>query len=151
MKAAHLQQVTQRRHYVYIAGPYSGRDAHGQQGYMVIEQNILNARKAMKELVSLGYGVFCPHTHSAHFEVITPEVGIDYWYSLDLYFLQFCHVLLRLEGHSSGADKEEQFALDIGIPVFYTVEELVAQIPVHYTANTEMTKDLLLKIRTGQY
>lgn len=136
--------------YVYIAAPYSGRDAHGQQGFMVIEQNILNARNAMKELVTRGYGVFCPHTHSAHFEVITPDIGIDYWYELDLYFLRFCHALLRLEGYSSGAEKEVKFALDIGIPVYYTIETLFAELPVYYTANPERTQDLLLKMRTGQ-
>lgn len=136
--------------YVYIAGPYSGRDAHGQQGFMVIEQNILNARNAMKELVTHGYGVFCPHTHSAHFEVITPDVGIDYWYELDLYFLRFCHALLRLPGLSSGADKEEKFALDIGIKVFYTLETLLAELPVYYTSNLEPLRDVLLKMRTGE-
>lgn len=136
-----------QRTYVYIAGPYSGRDAHGHHGYMVIEQNILNARNAMKELVNLGYGVFCPHTHSAHFEVITPDASIDYWYDLDIYFLRFCHALLRLPGASSGADKEVELCQDLGIPVFYNIENLVENLSVCYTLPEN---NIINKIRTGR-
>jgi hypothetical protein len=118
------------RTYVYIAAPYSGRVAHGAHGYLIIEQNILNARIAMAQLVEKGYGVFCPHTHSAHFEVITPEIGIDYWYDLDLYFLQFCHVLLRLPGQSSGADGEmDKAQYELSIPIYTSIERLFAEVP----------------------
>jgi hypothetical protein len=149
MKAAHLQQFDSQRSYVYIAGPYSGRDAHGHHGYMTIEQNILNARAAMKELVTRGYGVFCPHTHSAHFEIITPDVGIDYWYELDLYFLKWCHALLRLEGPSTGADKEVEVCHELGIPVFFDLEVLYIQLPIFHSIVPEeapISVDLVLHI-----
>ena len=153
MKAAHitasLKPIEHRRSYIYIAGPYSGRDNHGNHGYMVIEQNILNARAAMKDLVNLGYGVFCPHTHSAHFEIITPEVDIDYWYELDVHFLWSCHALLRLPGYSSGADKEVALCLDNKIPVFYTIMELCKEVPIH-RPQQEYGNDILHKLRTGQ-
>ena len=139
---------TWRRNYVYIAGPYSGRDAHGQQGYMVIEQNILNARAAMKELVNHGYGVFCPHMHSAHFEVIAPDVGIDYWYELDIYFLQLCRALLRLPGHSSGSDKEVSLCKELNIPVYYSVEELVQGFPVFRDVKSGF-ENIFTELRTG--
>lgn len=126
-----MQQPNQKRSCVFISGPYSGgASGHGPQGYMLIEKNVFNARKAMAELVRLGYFVFCAHTHSEHFEVITPEIGIDFWYELDLYFLQFCHALLRLDGESHGADKEVEFCLDNDIPVFYTIKDLAVNIPV---------------------
>jgi hypothetical protein len=126
-----MSDKTIMRSCIYIAGPYSGKDAHGQHGYLTIEQNILNARKAMADLVRLGYFVFCPHTHSAHFEVITHEVGIEYWYALDIYFLRFCHALLRLEGPSAGADREVELCREWGIPVFYTIAELTRALPVY--------------------
>ena len=141
--------TTQKRSFVYIAGPYSGRDNHGNQGYMMIEQNILNARNTMKTLVNLGYGVFCPHSHSAHFEVITPDIDIDYWYELDIYFLRFCHGMLRLPGESSGSDKEVEFCDKWGIPVFYSIEELVAGLPVFRTG--ESFRTILNNLRTGGY
>ena len=133
---------------IYIAGPYSGRDAHGQQGFMTIEQNILNARLAMAELVRLGYFVFCPHTHSAHFEVITPEIGIDYWYSLDIYFLRFCHALLRLEEPSSGSDKEVELCHEWGIPIFYTIQEVKEKLPVFREVKSGF-ENIFTHLRTG--
>ena len=139
---------TWRRNYIYIAGPYSGRDAHGQHGYMVIEQNILNARAAMKELVNLGYGVFCPHTHSAHFEVITPDVGIDYWYEIDVHFLRLCHALLRLEGPSSGADKEIELCNELGIRVYYSISDVRNQLPVFRDTKSGL-EDIFTQLRTG--
>ncbi len=150
MKTTHLQQFDKQkniRNYIYIGGPYSGRDNHGNHGYMVIEQNILNARNAMKELVLAGYGVFCPHTHSSHFEVITPNVPIDYWYELDIYFLQFCNGFLRLPGHSSGADKEVELCVKWNIPVFYSIEDLKATIPVFRT----FTDEEFFKIGGGKF
>lgn len=37
---------------------------------------------------------------------------------------------LRLPGESSGADREEEFARKLGIPVFYSISELIKNIPV---------------------
>lgn len=149
MKVFGLQEVFTRRNYVYVAGPYSGRDNHGNHGFMVIEQNILNARAAMKTLVEYGYGVFCPHTHSAHFEVITPGVGIDYWYELDIHFLMICHAILRLPGKSGGADKEVELCNEWSIPVFYDIPNLVAQLPIFREETTNLA-DVLTQLRTGQ-
>jgi len=134
-----------RRNYVYIAGPYSGRALHGTSGYLVIEHNILAAKHAMATLVKAGYGVFCPHMHSCHFEVITPEIEIDYWYELDLYYLNFCHALLRLPGPSSGADKEVEVAREKGLPIFNKIELLLRTLPV-FRDQTE--QDILLELLT---
>ena len=137
------------RNYVYVGGPYSGRDAHGNQGYMIIEQNILNARAAMKQLIEHGYGVFCPHTHSAHFEVITPHVDIDYWYELDIHFLYACQAFLRLPGKSSGADNEIEECLKVQIPVFYSVKDVIERLPVFRQLNE--FKDIMTAMRTGKW
>jgi hypothetical protein len=149
MKMLGLKETFTRRNYVYIAGPYSGRDLHGNHGFMIIEQNILNARAAMKELVQWGYGVFCPHTHSAHFEVITPEVDVDYWYELDIHFMLLCNAILRLPGKSSGADREVELCLEWGIPLFSTIPELVSYLPV-FREETHDLADVLTRLRTGK-
>lgn len=149
MKMFGLKETFTRRNYIYIAGPYSGRDNHGNHGYMVIEQNILNARIAMKALVELGYGVFCPHAHSAHFEVITADVDIDYWYELDIHFMMLCHALLRLPGKSSGSDKEVELCNEWGIPVFDSVIQITNSLPVFREETRDIT-DVLTKLRTGR-
>lgn len=121
-----------RRHtVVYIAGPYTGRD------YIAVDENIANARRAMAQLVRLGYYVYCPHTHSAHFEVITPEVPIDFWYDFDLHWLQHCDALLRLSGPSRGADAEVALMRKLGRPVFDTIDVLAQMLPVWRVESTQ--------------
>jgi hypothetical protein len=50
----------------------------------------------------------------------------EFWLHLDNQFLPCCHALLRLEGASSGADKEVQLAASIAIPVFHTIDDVVS-------------------------
>lgn len=46
------------------------------------------------------------------------------WLSHCFDFIPNCDAILRLEGESRGADKEVLFAESIGIPVFFSVDEL---------------------------
>ena len=83
------------------------------------------------ELARLGYGFFNPHQHSAHFEVITPEVGPDFWYTLDFHFLRYCDALLLLPGwqESKGAVMERDLAESLGMPVYHSIGELLEKMP----------------------
>lgn len=111
---------------VYIAGPYTGK-THDYRSYFEIERNIGVAAEAAAWLVDNGYGYFCPHLHSRHFEVITPEVGANFWYTMDLKFLDMCDALLLVGDwlDSKGALAEKDRALGIGIPVFYNTSALL--------------------------
>jgi hypothetical protein len=42
----------------------------------------------------------------------------------DLNWLAKCDAVLRLPGASSGADREVEYAQKLGIPVFYSIEEI---------------------------
>ncbi len=116
--------------YIYIAGPYTGR-THDYQSYFEIHRHITDALEAARELAELGYGFFCPHAHSAHFEVIAPSVKPAYWYELDNHFLEACDAILMLPGwaDSTGAVAEGKLARTKGIPVFYSIDELQRYIP----------------------
>lgn len=61
-----------------------------------------------------------------HFHIRFLSIGYDYDKWLDWCFemLEGCQALLRLPGESSGADREVAIAKQLGIPVFYSVEEL---------------------------
>ena len=48
------------------------------------------------------------------------------WLALDFAWLDVCDAVLRLPGDSDGADKEVAHAQERGIPVFTSIEELVA-------------------------
>jgi hypothetical protein len=87
---------------VYIAGPYRGHD------YLDIDRNIAAAREAAAWLATFNIGFFCPHLHSAHFEVITPDVAPEFWLDLDIKLMRMCDAMYLLPGweHSSGACAE---------------------------------------------
>lgn len=112
--------------YVYIAGPYSGKH-HDYRSYFEIDAHIRQAQQAAAELARAGVGFFCPHGHSAHFEVITPEVLPSYWYELDEYFLSACDAILMLPGweRSQGSRGERDLSKVVGRPIFYEIDDAI--------------------------
>lgn len=124
-----VQDMSRRRTYVYVAGPYTGQHTHDHHSYFAIHQNIANAHEAGLQLARLGYGYFCPHTHSAHNEVIAPDIPFTYWYELDLHFLRACDAMLVLPGESRGVELEKQQCAAWGIPVFSSIEDLAHNLP----------------------
>lgn len=113
--------------YVYIAGPYTGVH-HDWRSYFEIDRNINRALEAAAALAQAGIGFFCPHAHSAHFEVIRPEVKAPYWYALDIHFMRSCDALLLLVNwqHSKGSLEEKRLMEKWGRPVFESVDSVIA-------------------------
>jgi hypothetical protein len=99
---------------VYIAGPYTKPDP------------CVNTRSAIlvgDDLWREGLVPFVPHlTHFWH--TVSPKPYWD-WLAYDLHWLRVCHALLRLPGESNGADKEVMEAKRLGIPVFWTLQDVV--------------------------
>lgn len=99
---------------VYIAGPYTTPDP------------AVNTAKAMgvwHDLQDRGFSPLCPHL--SHFLHMHKALPYEEWLAYDNEWIPCCHALLRMEGESSGADKEVELATRLGIPVFYSVRELV--------------------------
>ena len=113
--------------FVYIAGPYTGK-THDHCSYWEIDRNINRSLEAMQQLAQVGLGAFSPHGHSAHFEVIAPDVPATYWYELDLHFLKACDGILMLSGWENSKEslKEKARAEELGMPVFYSVGGAIA-------------------------
>lgn len=109
----------QERTFVYIAGPYSGR-THDWQSYNEIEANIAKARDAAKFCAENGLPFYCPHTNTAHFEVIAPDLPAEYWYAMDNIFLDLSSAVLLVGGWegSKGARAEAERATAQGKRVF---------------------------------
>lgn len=100
---------------VYIAGPYTHPDP------------VENTNKAIRVgdyLRELGYTPYIPHL-SLLWHMVCPHEP-DYWYKYDLEWLAKCDCLLRLSGESWGADQEVNFAFEHRIPIFQSVDEVVA-------------------------
>lgn len=111
---------------VYIAGPYTSPNGHDHKGYHDIEENISQARRAAAQLAVRGIPYFCPHMHSAHFEVITPEVPPQFWYELNMGFLAMCRTIWLLPGwsKSNGTLAELEFAAKTGMTICMSIEEV---------------------------
>ena len=99
---------------VYIASPYTKGDHL---------ENVNVQMDMYSELLDLGFLPFAPlYTHYIH---VRHRKDYDTWMDVDYNWIEVCDVLLRLPGESGGADLEVAHAKKIGMPVFYSVEELL--------------------------
>ena len=105
-------------HRVYIASPYTKGDP---------AVNVKVQMDMADELISRDYAPFAPLM--SHFQHMAHPRPYEDWIRLDLEWVLCCHAVLRLPGVSSGADGEVEFAKEHGIPVFYSLEELLAEMP----------------------
>ena len=98
---------------VYIASPYSKGD------------QAINVRRQIDcadALMALGFTPYAPLL--SHFQHLVHPRPIKDWYKFDNEWVKACDYLLRLPGESKGADDEVALANELGIPVFYSIEEL---------------------------
>jgi nucleoside 2-deoxyribosyltransferase len=99
---------------VYIASPYTVGD------------QALNVRRQIdcfQDLVSEGFVPFAPLV--THFIHMIHPMSYEEWMKYDFAWIQQCDCVLRLEGHSPGADREVEFAKHLGINVFYSIDEII--------------------------
>jgi len=103
---------------VYIAGPYT----HGD-----VAVNVRSAVAAGLDIADAGHVPFVPHLfHFAH--LVFPQ-PYEVWMQLDLSWLACCHAVLRLPGHSPGADREVERAMQLGLPVYHSLAACLAALP----------------------
>jgi len=110
--------------FVYVAGPLS--DGGTLDEYARIE-NVKVAMEVSLELIKSGIAAFCPHlTYFCEIEFeYSKDMDFRRWMDYCLSIVRRCDALLRLEGHSTGSDEEVETAENIGIPVFYRIEDLL--------------------------
>lgn len=98
---------------IYISGPYTSGD---------VAVNVRSACLAGDAILEKGYIPIVPHlTHFWH--CISPK-SWETWIKIDTTLIPFCDAVLRLDGISDGADIEVACAKKIGIPVYYSLEEI---------------------------
>ena len=100
---------------VYIASPYTKGDT---------AFNVKVQMDMYSELLDLGFIPFAPlHSHFLH--MFHPK-SYDAWMEVDYEWINVCDCILRLPGESHGADLEVLHAHNIGIPVFYSIHDLLS-------------------------
>ena len=93
---------------VYIASPYTkGNTANNIRRQIEIAEKLNEfGMTPFVPLLSHLWHLMSPHEH-------------EYWMQLDFQYIQKCDAFVRLSGESSGADREVNYALGIGIPVYF--------------------------------
>lgn len=105
---------------VYIASPYRSNPCWNTRHAIVYASGLM-ADGVVTPLV--------PHL-SLLFDTVCPQPPDD-WLTYDLELLRRCDGLIRpreIDGPSAGADGEERFARENGIPVFYDKDTLYAWV-----------------------
>lgn len=102
---------------VYTAGPYTAK--HPYQ----VHQNIEISREMSLKIWKAGHAALSPHLNSAQFDgIATYKVFLEG----TLIMMERCDAVVMLSGweKSRGSIGEEGRAKELGIPVFYSWEEL---------------------------
>lgn len=116
---------------IYVAGPISKGD---------LRANVVQAHGAGIALLKAGFAPMVPHGSCfwgnlrlslAAGMAFVPEashsgIGHAEWLDVDLAWVAVCDGVLRLPGESVGADLEVAFAREQGIPVFTSIDDLIA-------------------------
>lgn len=107
---------------VYVSGSITT-----QPGYEAICNNLVKAFDIGDELLKLGYAPFVPHY--SHFWNLYHYNDYETWLDYDMAFVEGSHAVYRMPGESKGADAEVAHAIEHGIPVAYSIPELLAKVP----------------------
>ena len=92
---------------VYVSGPYTSDPEKCTARAVDVGQTILQH----------GYATFVPHL-SHYWDTLHHKNDYEFWMTIDLSWIRSAHVLVRIPGASSGADREVELAHELGIPVF---------------------------------
>lgn len=115
---------------VYVAGPY---------GMPNPVRNTRAAVDAAESLWEFGIASIVPHM-TLLWDFVYPHEEQE-WYDMDLEVVRRCDALLRLPGHSVGADLEVRCAEDHGIPVFRDIAECVVALRPETAAQWRATRE----------
>ena len=119
-----MNELARKRSWVYIAAPLTP----SVEAHTSLRWNLSVVFSCADFLLAFGYVPFVPHALYL-WEEYSPK-GYERWMALDFEYLSGCDALLRLPGVSPGADREEAYARENGIPVFTNLEDLTASLPV---------------------
>ena len=121
-----------RMHRVYVAGAISGPTI--LQGLHNIGRGIRRANM----LLRAGFAPFCPHLD--YHWAFEGDVSVEQMYASSLAWLESAEALFVIEEgamDSRGVKAEIERAQDIGIPVFWKLEDLQAWAALHPVREVE--------------
>lgn len=118
---------------ILIAGPYrSGTN----DDPVLLRRNLTRLEQAAWPLFQKGHvpmigeWVALPVLSSAGADGIGDPLAEDVLYPTAQRLLQHCDAVLRLPGTSRGADQDVEIAVERGIPVYYSLDEVPSLEPI---------------------
>jgi len=102
---------------VFIAGPYTTPDPTANTETAIDAASTL--RRASK------YRIHPVIPHLSHYQALRHEESYDMWLSGTLNDVTTCHALLRLPGHSPGAEQEIELAHKFEVDVYHSMSDLL--------------------------
>lgn len=102
---------------VYVAGPYRADSEYG------VVQNIRRAEQLAIEVWKAGAAAICPHKNSALFGGLMPD---ETWLEGGMEFLRRSDAMIVVDSweDSEGTKEEIELAKELGIPIFWEIDEL---------------------------
>lgn len=97
---------------IYIASPYRLGDT---------AVNVKRQMDIADKLIENGFNPFIPLLY--HFQHMVHPRTPNEWLDIDLEWVKICDCVLRLNGESSGADIEVEYANSQGIPVYFSHDD----------------------------
>lgn len=108
---------------VYVAGAYSADNVMG------VLNNMRRGMELATKVLLAGFAPFCPW-YDYHYIILLREgenLTVQDMYTYSINWLSVSDAVLVVPGweNSTGTKKEIEVAINLGIPVFYTLEELI--------------------------
>jgi hypothetical protein len=117
---------------IYVCGPlFNGHTLSWEEGLVNWEKTAIISEKLMQK----GWAPYVPHNsyHMSKFisEHQKRDISFERWMQLDSSWISQCSALYFI-GHSKGADRELKYALDNGITVYMSLDEVPEVSPDNY-------------------
>jgi len=121
-----MPEKTCRKPYrIYIAGPYCPRGCSTHDAARLAQRNVDKAIEVANALIEKGHYVFVPHlSHYIHIHYSCREDYGEWWYKEDNTFLTNWANAFFYIGSSKGADSELELAKNLGLKIFYRLEDV---------------------------
>lgn len=103
---------------IYIAGPYTNPDERIKQA------NVKRAENIAVALARMGHQFYCAHLHTKDWEHKYPDIPYHFYLNQDLSVLELWAEALYFIASSPGANVELKKASELGLPIFYSLEEV---------------------------
>jgi hypothetical protein len=129
---------------VYISGPISSGNRNHNQ---------FQGCEAHKALMLAGFAPLNPIITGNIPFAWDKDVPHSLWLDCDMPWVEVSDAILRLPGYSVGADAECTHAANCGIPIFYSVEELItwkAGLSSDFVGTPEAAKTVQLVASPGE-